>query len=223
MLNRQRFLHAAVFSGLIWLAVLLPTPASFRPVLEPYVLVGDITIIGFFLIGGSVFFERQERTLEAVLCTPLRFWEYLTVKLSVLTLISVSVAVIVVVSTSGIGAGLVLVVAGVFFGTVLMLLVGFISSLPFDSITDWFLATTIPLSVMSLPVLHLSGVWPSPVIYAIPTQGPLLMFGAAFGQIDLAPWQVIYAVTYPLLCIVGLAVLAQLAFDLLVARPSGVR
>ena len=52
---RQRFLHAAVFSGLIWLAVLLPMPQRLRPVAEPYILLGDLAIIGFFFVGGSVF------------------------------------------------------------------------------------------------------------------------------------------------------------------------
>ena len=64
---RQRFLHAGVFSGLIWLAVLLPMPVSLRPVAEPYVLVGDISIIGFFFIGGIVFFERQEGTISSII------------------------------------------------------------------------------------------------------------------------------------------------------------
>ena len=88
--NRQKFLHAAVFSGLIWLAVLLPMPHSLRPVAEPYILLGDIAIIGFFFIGGIVFFEKQERTLSAVISTPLRFWEYLTAKLTVLLMISLA-------------------------------------------------------------------------------------------------------------------------------------
>ena len=78
---RQKFLHAGVFSGLIWLAVLLPMPHGLRPVAEPYVLAGDIAIIGFFFVGGSVFFEKQERTLGAIISTPLRFWEYLSAKL----------------------------------------------------------------------------------------------------------------------------------------------
>ena len=86
--NRQKFLYAAIFSGLIWLAVLLPMPHSLRPVAEPYILLGDIAIIGFFFIGGIVFFEKQERTLGAVISTPLRFWEYLAAKLTVLLLIS---------------------------------------------------------------------------------------------------------------------------------------
>ena len=42
---RQKFLHAGVFSGVIWLAVLLPMPVSLRPVAEPYVLTGDVSIM----------------------------------------------------------------------------------------------------------------------------------------------------------------------------------
>ena len=41
-------------------------------------------IIGFFFIAGTVFFEKQERTLGAVISTPLRFWEYLSAKLTLL-------------------------------------------------------------------------------------------------------------------------------------------
>ena len=48
---RQRFLHAALFSGLIWLAVLLPLSRSLRPVVEPYILLGDTCIIGFFFVA----------------------------------------------------------------------------------------------------------------------------------------------------------------------------
>ena len=69
--------------------------------------------------------------------------------------------------------------------------------------TDWFLAATVPLAVLSLPVLFYSGVWPNPVLYLIPSQGPLLLLGAAFDQVTLAPWQVMYAVLYPVVCVAG--------------------
>lgn len=219
---RQRFLHAAVVSGLLWLAVLLPMPADIRPIVEPYVLVGDITIIGFFFIGGSVFFERQERTLSAVICSPLRFWEYLSVKIAVLMAVSMVVALIVVGVTHGAGIFLLPVVAGVVLGTLVMLLAGFASSLPFSSVSDWFLSTTVPLAILALPVLHLSGVWPSPVLYLIPTQGPLLLFGSAFDQLTLTPWQLTYAVLYPLLCATGLYWLSKMLFGRYVIQRSGV-
>lgn len=219
---RQRFLHAAVLSGLLWLTLLLPMPAHVRPIVEPYVLVGDITIIGFFFIGGSVFFEKQERTLGAVICSPLRFWEYLSVKITVLMAVSVFVALVVVGLTHGVGVEMVAVVVGVVLGTLVMLLAGFVSSLPFSSVSDWFLSTTVPLAILALPVLYLSGVWPNPVLYLIPTQGPLLLFGDAFDQLTLAPWQIGYALGYPLVCAAGLYWLARTLFVRYVVERSGV-
>jgi fluoroquinolone transport system permease protein len=221
--NRQKFLHAAVFSGLIWLAVLLPMPHSLRPVAEPYILLGDVAIIGFFFIGGVVFFEKQERTLSAVISTPLRFWEYLAAKLTVLLTISLVVAVVVVTIAHGFAYHLVPLVLGIVLGTLLMLLVGFITSLPFTSVSDWFIAAVIPLAVMSgLPTLQYSGVWTTPVLYLIPTQGPLLLLGAAFDQVTLAPWQVIYAVVYPVVSAAGLCWAAKALFGRYIIERSGV-
>lgn len=220
--NRQKFLYAAIFSGLIWLAVLLPMSHGLRLAAEPYILLGDTAIIGFFFIGGSVFFEKQERILSAVISTPLRFWEYLTAKLTVLVLLSLFVALVVPMIAHGFVYRLVPLVVGIVLATLLMLLVAFITSLPFDSISDWFLSATIPLTVMSaLPVLHYSGVWPSPLIYVIPTQGPLLLLGVAFDQLTLAPWQAVYAVVYPLLCVAGLCWAAKAAFGRYIIARSG--
>jgi fluoroquinolone transport system permease protein len=219
--NRQRFLHAAVFSGLIWLAVLLPMPAGLRAAAEPYVLLGDTAIIGFFFIGGSVFFERQERTLGAVIATPLRFAEYLAAKVTVLCAVSLGVALTVVTIAHGVAYRPLPLIAGVLLGTLLMLLVAFITSLPFGAVGDWFLFGVIPLAVMNLPVLYLSGLWPNPVLYLVPTQGPLLLLGAAFDQVALAPWQVAYAIVYPVSCLLGLCVLARAMFVRHVVRTAG--
>jgi fluoroquinolone transport system permease protein len=221
--NRQKFLHAGIFSGLIWLAVLLPMPHGLRPVAEPYVLVGDIAIIGFFFVGATVFFEKQERTIGAVISTPLRFWEYLAAKLTVLLAISLFVGLVVATVVHGFDYHLAPLVSGVILGTLLMLLVGFITSLPFASVTDWFLAATIPLTIMLVPpIIYYSGLWPNPVLYVIPTQGPLLLLGAAFDQVALSPGQVIYAVLYPVVCLAGLCWAAKAMFGRYVIERSGV-
>jgi fluoroquinolone transport system permease protein len=218
---RQRFLHAAIFSGLIWLAVLLPMPNHLRPVVEPYVLSGDVTIIGYFFVAGSVFFEKQERTLSAIIASPLRFGEYLAAKLAVLLILSLGVALVVVTVAHGASYHPAPMALGVVLGTLLMLLVSFISSLPFASISDWFLATTIPLAVLNLPVLYYSGLWPNPALYLLPTQGPLLLLGAAFDQLRLAPWQVGYALVYPMVCVAGLYRGADAMFDRYVVAKGG--
>jgi fluoroquinolone transport system permease protein len=102
-----------------------------------------------------------------------------------------------------------------------MLLVGFASSLPFASISDWFLAATIPLAMMNLPILYLSGLWPNPLLYVLPMQGPLLLLGSAFDQVSLAPWQVGYAVLYPLACIASLIWAAKMLFGRFIVAKSG--
>lgn len=220
---RQKFVHAAVFSGLMWLAVLLPMPHHLRAVAEPYVLIGDIAIIGFFFIGAIVAFEKQERTLGAVISTPLRFWEYLTAKLAVLLAISLFVAIVVVTLAHGFDYYLLPLVTGVVLGTLLMLLVGFITSLPFASVTDWFLAAIFPLAIMLIPpIVFYSGLWPNPVLYVVPTQGPLLLLGTAFDQVTLAPWQIVYAVAYPIVCVAGLCWAAKTTFGRYVIERSGV-
>ncbi|MGV0717813.1 fluoroquinolone transporter permease [Mycolicibacterium sp. XJ662] len=219
---RQKFLHAGVFSGLIWLAVLLPLPQRLRPVFEPYILLGDIAIIGFFFIGGSVFFEKQERTVGAIISTPLRFWEYLTSKVALLTGLSLAVAVVVVSVAHGVDYRPIPLIVGVILGTVLMLLVGFITCLPFSSVSDWVIFGTVPLAVMiGLPVLSFSGVSANPVLYAIPTLGPLLLLGDAFGQVILTPWQAVYAVGYPLVSIAAMCTAARLFFGKYVVARSG--
>ncbi|MCV7191966.1 fluoroquinolone export ABC transporter permease subunit [Mycolicibacterium brumae] len=219
---RQKFLHAGVFSGLIWLAVLLPMPAGLRPVVEPYVLAGDIAIIGFFFVGASVFFERQERTLSAVISTPLRFWEYLSAKLLVLLSISLFVALVVATVADGFTYQPAPLIGGVVLGTLLMLVVGFITSLPFGSVTDWFLAATIPLALMLVPpLIYYSGLWPNPALYIVPTQGPILLLGAAFDQLTLSAGQAIYAVAYPLLSLTVLSVAAKAMFNHYVIERSG--
>ena len=220
---RQKFVYAAIFSGVMWLAVLLPMPHSLRQVVEPYVLIGDVAIIGFFFIGGVVFFEKQERTLGAVISTPLRFWEYLTAKLFVLLSISLFVAVLVVTLAHGFDYHLLPLLTGVVLGTLLMLLVGFITSLPFASVTDWFMAAIFPLAFMLVPpIVFYSGLWPNPALYVVPTQGPLLLLGAAFDQVTLAPWQVAYAVAYPIVCATGLCWAAKALFGRYVIERSGV-
>ena len=61
----------------------------------------------------------------------------------------------------------------------------------------------------------------SPWRTLIPAQGTLLLFGAAFDQVVLAPWQAVYAVMYPALCVVALCWTAKAIFVRHVVARSG--
>jgi fluoroquinolone transport system permease protein len=57
---RQRFLQAAVFSGLIWLAVLLPLSGAVCDRSPSHTFCSAIhASSGFFFVAGAVFFESR--------------------------------------------------------------------------------------------------------------------------------------------------------------------
>jgi fluoroquinolone transport system permease protein len=60
------------------------------------------------------------------------------------------------------------------------------------------------------------------VFYVFPTQGSLFLLGGAFGTVSLTVWQLLCAVLYQLLWVIGLYLLARRAFDrYIVAREGG--
>ncbi|TCP49955.1 fluoroquinolone transport system permease protein [Tamaricihabitans halophyticus] len=220
---RYRFLHAGIFSGLIWLALLLPMPADLRSAAEPYVIIGDLSIIGFFFIAGAVYFDKGERTVRALVASPLRFGEYLAAKVALLTALSLLVALVVATVTHGLDYHLGYLVAGVLLGTVVLLLASFISALPFNSISDWFLPSMLPLTLLLVPpIFHYVEVWQPAWIYLVPTLGPLNFLGAAFDQKTLAGWEIAYGIGYPMVVVLGMYLVAKRMFRrYVVARMGG--
>ena len=178
-------------------------------------------LIGFFFIAGAVFFEKGERTLFALLSTPVRFAHYLTGKLATLSLLSLVAAGVVSISGAGTTFNPGVLFVAVVLCTLLFLLCGLITAAPFPSMTDWLIPSTGVIAVLNVPLLFYAGIWEHPVFYLFPTQGSLLLLGSAFGQLDLAGWQVTYALAYQLLWVVGLALLARKVFDRYIVAKEG--
>jgi fluoroquinolone transport system permease protein len=117
--------------------------------------------------------------------------------------------------------------AGTFLaGVVLMallLLAGFVTAPLFPSISEWILPSTLVLTVANALLVGYSGLYPHPAFSLIPTEGPLLLLGAAFDQVALTGWQWVYGIGYPALWIAGLCLLAKRVFHRYVATSEGGR
>lgn len=211
--RRYGFYYAAAASALLWILILLAIPQRFLDLAVPFIVFADLGIVGFYFIAGQVLFEKGEKTLSALVSTPLRFSEYLGSKLATLTALAVVVSMVLILVVYGPGFDLLLVLAGVAITSVLVLLVGFISVAPYDSISRYLVPSQLYFVVLYAPLAYYFGLWQSPVFYLLPTQGPLLMLGAAFGVFSLTTVQLAYALLYPLAWIAGLYVLARRRFD----------
>ena len=216
---RYGLIYAAGFTLLMWIAVLRPLPVDLLQVAVPFALFADLAMIGFYFIAGAVLFEKDERTLYALVTTPLRFGEYLAAKLWTLTLLAVLLCVLLVLAAYGLNFNLLWLVLGAALCSLIGLLAGFIAVAPFRSISDFILPSGLILVPLGLPLVDFLGIWHSPLFYLIPTHGSLLLLRAAFAPISAG--QIVYAIAYQLLWIGLLVWLAQKAFDRYIVRRGG--
>jgi fluoroquinolone transport system permease protein len=220
--RRYGFWYATAFVVLLWIGVLQLVPDSLLGPAMPYLLMADLEFMLFF-IAGAVFFEKGERTVFALLTTPLRFGHYLTSKLLTMSALALVTCVVVALVDYGPGIDLLPFLAGVVLMALLMLLAGFITAPLFPSISEWILPSTLVLVIADAPLVGYSGLYPHPAFALVPTDGPLLLLGAAFHQVDLSIGQWMYAVGYPVLWVGGLCLLARRVFHRHVVTSEGGR
>jgi fluoroquinolone transport system permease protein len=220
--RRYGFWYATTFVVLLWIGVLQLVPDALLGPAMPYLLMADLEFMMFF-IAGAVFFEKGERTVFALLTTPLRFRHYLTAKLLTMSTLAVVTCVVVVLVDYGPGVDPLPVLAGVVLMTLLMLLAGFVTAPLFPSISEWILPSTLVLLIANAPVVGYSGLYPHPAFALAPTEGPLLLLGAAFDQVKLSIGQWVYALGYPALWIAGLCLLARRVFHRYIVTSEGGR
>jgi fluoroquinolone transport system permease protein len=220
--RRYGFWYATAFVVLLWVGVLQLVPDGLLGAAMPYLLMADLEFMLFF-IAGAVFFEKGERTLSALLTTPLRFRHYLTAKLLTMTALALVTCIVVVLVDYGPRIDPLAFVAGVLLMALLMLLAGFITAPLFPSISEWLVPSTLLLAVANAPIVGYSGLYPHPLFSLVPTEGPLLLLGAAFHQVTLTPWQWVYAVGYPIAWVAGLCLLARSVFHRYVVTSEGGR
>jgi fluoroquinolone transport system permease protein len=192
--QRYGFLVASLFSILVWVAVLLAFPMATRRTLAPAIVYLDLALVGFYFISGLVLYEKSEATIYALAITPLRFFEYLASKLITLTLLAVAISLLLILLTVGLSVNVLLAILGTALMALIALLVGFIAVTPFSSFSSYLIPSQLPALVLYLPILAFFGLLDSPIFYALPTYGALLLLRGAFESVEV--WQVAYALLY---------------------------
>jgi fluoroquinolone transport system permease protein len=220
--RRYGFFYATAFVIVLWIGLLRLIPDDMLGTVMPYLLFSDLQFF-FFFIAGAVFFEKGERTLFALLTTPLRFRDYLAAKLVTMTALAAATCAVVVSIDYGLGFNAWALLAGVVSMALPMILAGFVTAPLFPSISEWLMPSTLVLAIANLPTIDYSGLSPHPLFWLVPTEAPLLLLGAAFHQVSLTGWQLAYAVGYPIIWIALLCRLARWVFYQYVVTREGAR
>lgn len=219
--TRYGFLYGAMFSALLWIALLKPLSEQSLMLFLPPVVMFDLGIVGFYFIAVLVFYEKGQAVLGALVVSPLRFWEYLTSRLTTLTLLALVLSLVLVVFTYGLAFNLWLLLLGTGLMSLISLLVGFIAVAPFRSISSYMMPSGIYSALLYLPMVAYFGWWNHPIFYLLPTQGAMLLLEGAFRPLE--SWQVLYALLSSLLWIVGLSWLSRYMFNRYIIERKGRR
>lgn len=187
-------------------------------VLLPVFFLGALLGTTYMFVAAMVLFEKGERTLDAVIVSPLPTREYILSKVLTLTGFGLVESIIVLLLAYGFADfHMVPLLAGVLVMGALYALVGTAQVVRYDSVTEFLIPGAILAGmVLQLPFLHALDIWPSPIWYLVPTQAPLLLMKGAFQPI--ADWEWIYAVGYSFVALVAGYRLAESEFTKYIVR-----
>lgn len=219
---------ASIVVALLWIGVLYLTEIPDITLIFPLLIFVDATTMAILMVGVTIFFEKQEGSLRAILVTPISKNDYLLTKMiititaSVLTLVVLYIyaAVFREINLSFIGLLGAVILISLFHS-----LVGFILSYYSRDFTGLlvnmmkylflFLIPTILVyvNIIRNDLLEL-------LLYLAPTRAAIILLNAPAGNVDSG--DLVYALVYLGLGSVILFVFVSRLFDSFAAREGGV-
>lgn len=218
---RYGFLYAGLLVAAVWMVLLRFVPGETLSLLLPVFLFFNVNITTFYFLAGLVLFEKGEGTLEALVTTPLRPSEYLLSKILALSLFAGVESLVIVLIGYGADFRWLPLIAGMLLLCAQYCLIGFLTVVRYDSISEYLIPSSLIMFAIQLPFLDALGIVESPLFYLWPTHAPLLLLRGAFGSIGVA--EAVYGVLYASLWTVVLALAAGRSFHRFVVRREGVR
>lgn len=165
----------------------------------PPLVLCNLVMTAFYFTAAIVLLEKNERTLEAQVVTPLRPREYLLAKVLSLSVLCLFESALLVVIASGIRLAWVPFVLGTTLLTTLYVLYGFFVVSRYHSFTDFLLPSGAWTALFALPILGWFGLINPLWLLWHPLQPPLWLLSAAWSP--LLPWQWVYVVVFGITCV----------------------
>lgn len=183
---RNGFYHAGAFVVAVWwLLTFRLREVDWGPLL-PALVLGNLMVGTFYFVGGLVLLERAERSLEALVVTPLRSGEYLGARVLTLGALGVAESLLVARLVGGGGFRVLPFTAGVALAAALFVLAGFAAVVRYGSINEFLFPSMVYTGLLLLPLFPYFGVGEGPWVWLHPVQPPLVLLRAAFGPVPAA-------------------------------------
>lgn len=218
---RNGFYYASAFVALFTVLILGLFPNADWRFILPAILFENLLINTFYFIAALVLLEKGEGTLEGIIVSPLRKWEYLASKIISLTILSIFETLVVTLIIFGASLNWPIFILGIIILCAMFALAGFLFVARYDSINTFLFPSVLFTALLSLPIIDSLSLWESPLMLLHPFQAPMLLLTAGFQTIPA--WQIIYGIIYGIIWIGILYTLSQRAFYRFVILKQGVK
>ena len=192
---RYNIIGVAAFVSVVYILILFGIEWEYKDKLVVFLIFNDPAALGMIFIGSLVLFEKSEHTLEALVATPIRAWQYLLAKGSSLTLIVLISSLLM----AGIGHGerinYSLFTLGIILTSYFYVYLGFIIVSKTKSFNEYILKMALWLVPLSLPFLNFVEITNTYWWYVIPSQATLILLESALGK-AVPIWEIGYAILY---------------------------
>lgn len=210
---RFKIYLAALFVVGVWAVILIPMERQYKVVFVPVILFIDLAIIGFYFMGAMFLLEKEQKTLQALIVTPIRIGMYFFSKVFSLTLLSIIVSTaLIFVSYDIARIKIGLFIIGITLNSIIYTLTGFITVCKYNSISEYLVPSWFYLFITQIPLIDYFNLvsnnsWIHWILFLHPTQGPLCLIKSAF--VNFSNLQVLLSI---IMSIIWIVILQKISF-----------
>lgn len=170
----------------LYIIILLQIPGDLQKEIGAVTILSDPSVLGFFMIGGLVLFERDSNIISGLFVTPLSFQSYILSKVLSLTLLSLVAALLIAFASGASGWGIFWLVFGVLLTSGLFLIIGF-TAVSLVPTLNWYLISSGGyMTIFALPpILYYAGILDHYLWNILPTRASLVLIRGAFFPLPL--------------------------------------
>lgn len=170
---RQGFYFAYLIVTVFYAAILWFLPVAISQKVLPFVLFTDISVLGFFFIGGILLLERGQNSLSALFVTPIKVQEYLLAKVISLSILSSIATLALYITVRGKLSFLPALLSIVWINMFIYTLLGIALVSQVKKINDYFIYGVPVGLILFIPLLSFFDVFEVPLFYLLPTEPTL--------------------------------------------------
>ncbi len=198
---RNSILTVSIFIAVFYVALFLLLGLRGKDDILIALIFSDPTFLGFIFTGVLVLFEKSANTLQALVVTPVKIWQYLFSKAISLTIITSIICFAMVFASHGFHFNYFYFLAATFLSSVLFIFLGFIGVAKVKTFNQYIIVIPLFITPLILPYLNFFGVTNTLWFYILPTQASFILFRGAFEKITTG--ETIYSFVYLLFFIWG--------------------